>query len=411
MNDHQNNIKCPNCNFPIDVEEIIKHQIEEKLEKEHREKYHKDALIIQQEKERMLKEKQEFEAFKTNEKEIFFKRLESEKNKIAEEEFKKAKLQSEQILLEMNKKLEESQKSNILLQQKELELQNQMNMQRMQLELEMKKSLLEEQQQIAEKIRKEEQEKIQIEKKEWERKFNDQKNLLDEMQRKANLGSQQSQGEAMEIVLEESLRRAFPYDEIIEVHKGMKGADVIQIIRNNQLQNCGSIVYESKNTQNWSKEWLEKLKKDKSSQGADVAVLVTTVYPAKMTTFGMVDGIWVCSLSDVIGLTTALRMQIIQLKEIKTAQENKGEKSTMLYDYLHSPAFATAVENIVLSYRKMKEDIDREKASLNKIWKQREMQLEKVIESTVTMYASIKGIGGAELPSVSYLELDEPIDE
>src|SRR5437763_1345226 len=212
---------------------------------------------------------------------------------------------------------------------------------------EYKKKLSEERERLGEEIRKIESQKNQVKETEYllrlremEKQLEDQKKLADEMKRKAEQGSMQLQGESQELALEDKLKGAFPFDLITEVGKGVRGADCIQTVRNSLGQECGSIIYESKRTQHFSADWIEKLKIDMRSQGADIAVIVSSVMPKDMECFGSKDGVWICSFSEVTALASVLRDGIIRLSNSIRNQQNKGDKMNLLYDYLTSHEFA-----------------------------------------------------------------------
>jgi hypothetical protein len=219
----------------------------------------------------------------------------------------------------------------------------------------------------------------------------DQKKLTEEMQRKANQGSMQMQGEILELVLEEELKAEFPFDIIEEVPKGVKGADLIQTVVNGRQQSCGKIIYEGKRTKAFSESWIEKLKEDQRVSGASLAVIVTETMPKEMSRFGRKDGVWICIL--------------IREYEARASMEDKGDKMSMLYSYLTGNEFRQRVEAIVEGFSAMKEDIEKEKRAMMKLWKEREKQIEKVITNTIDMYGSVKGIAGNSIGDVKSLEL------
>jgi hypothetical protein len=246
---------------------------------------------------------------------------------------------------------------------------------------------------------------------ELEKQLDDQRKLAEEMRRKAEQGSMQLQGEAQELLLEELLRDHFPYDAVTEVGKGVEGADCILLVRNHLAQDCGSIIFESKRAKNFNKAWIEKLKSDKRTKNADVAILVTQTYPKDMTCFGERDGVWICAFSEVMALTTALRHTIISVADTRKAEENKGEKMHMLYSFLTGIEFRQQIETIVEGFLSMKNSISRERIQMEKIWKEREKQIEKVLISTSGMYGSIKGIAGASIGNIPLLEADDSEEE
>ena len=222
---------------------------------------------------------------------------------------------------------------------------------------------------------------------------------------RAEQGSMQLQGEVQELALEELLQHSYPFDNIEEVPKGIRGADCIQHVYNALQQQCGSIVYESKRTKSFANDWIDKLKEDQLSCKADVAILVSQVLPTGMDRFGEKDGVWICTFDEVKSLSFVLREMLLKLYAIKSSQENKGDKMHMLYDYLTSNTFRMQVEAIVEGFSTMKNDLESEKRSMQRIWKQREKQIDKVTTNTIDMYGSIKGIAGNAIQSVRALEL------
>jgi hypothetical protein len=284
------------------------------------------------------------------------------------------------------------------------------------IELQAKRAMQKERERLAEEIRKMEAQKTeareyeyQLKLKELEKQLDDQRKLAEEMKRKAEQGSMQLQGEAQELLMEEILKDHFPFDTIGEVGKGVEGADCIQVVRNHVGNDCGKIIFESKRTKAFNNGWIEKLKADMRNKQADVAILVTQAYPKEMTCFGEKDGVWICSFSEVLALTNALRHTIIRIAETKKAEENKGEKMQMLYGYLTGIEFRQQIETIVEGFLSMKNSISKERIQMEKIWKEREKQLERVLLSTSGMYGSIKGIAGASIGNIPLLE--DGIDE
>jgi hypothetical protein len=233
--------------------------------------------------------------------------------------------------------------------------------------------------------------------KERDKQLDDQRKLIEEMKRKSEQGSMQLQGEVQELALEQLLTYAFPYDVVSEVGKGVKGADCIQMVRNNFGQECGRIIFESKRTKDFSAEWIEKLKADMRVLGADVAVIVTQAMPKDMSNFGEKDGIWICSFSEVRALVHVLRDLVIKVYNASKTQENKGDKMTLLYNYLISGEFSEQWRAIREGFMSMKISIQRERDQMEKLWKAREKQLEKVLLNAAHIKGSIEGIAGMDV--------------
>jgi hypothetical protein len=241
--------------------------------------------------------------------------------------------------------------------------------------------------------------------KELQLKLEEQTRLAEEMKRKAEQGSMQSQGEVLELAIEEWLKNSFPLDTIEEVKKGERGADCLQIVHTRNRQNCGSIYYESKRTKNFQPSWIEKFKNDIRDKNATLGVLVTEVMPADMERMGLKEGVWVCTFEEFKGLSAVLRESVIKLSDAKASQENKGDKMEMLYGYLTSNEFRLQVEGIVEGFSQMQTDLEAEKRAMARIWKQREKQLEKVLLNTTSMHGAIRGIAGSVIQPVALLEL------
>ena len=241
--------------------------------------------------------------------------------------------------------------------------------------------------------------------KELQKQLEDQRKLTEEMKRKQDQGSMQLQGEVQELAIEEWLAVQFPLDTIEEIKKGARGGDCIQIVNTRTRQNCGKIYYESKRTKDFQPSWIEKFKADMREKGADIGVLITEAMPSDFERMGIKDGVWICTYEEFKGLCTVLRESVIQLSTAISSQENKGDKMHMLYDFLTSNTFRMQVEAIVEGFSSMKEALESEKRSMQRIWKEREKQIEKVITNTIDMYGSIKGIAGNAIQSVKALEL------
>ena len=230
------------------------------------------------------------------------------------------------------------------------------------------------------------------------------KRELQEVQRRAEQGSTQLQGEIQELAIEEWLRDSFPFDDITEIKKGQRGADCIQIVHTRTRQNCGMIYYESKRTQEFGRDWIEKLKSDLRAKNIRIGVLVTQTMPKEMERMGLKEGIWVCTFEEFKGLSAVLRQSIIDMSDVAIAQENKGEKMEMLYSFLTSNEFKSQIEAIVDGFTQMQSDLDKERRVTESGWKQREKQLQKVLLNTTHLYGSIRGIAGEVIQAVPQLE-------
>jgi hypothetical protein len=413
----QTSIKCPNCGTSIDVNDILKHQIEDKIRTEYQQKASQQAKELASKNEALEVAKADFEAKKKQENELFAERLEQAK-KVSEKE----------ITEKLKKKLDEENKDKVSVMEKELSEKSEKlrELSKMEAELakvqreklEMKEAL-EAENQIKlneslnierEKIRKQEDDKNELKFAALQKQLEDQKKLTEEMKRKQEQGSMQLQGEVMELAIEEWLASQFPLDTIGEIKKGASGADCLQIVNTRELQNCGTIYYESKRTKAFQASWIEKFKNDIREKNANLGVLVTEVLPNGMERMGMKDGIWICTFEEFKGLSAVLRETIIRVSQAVQNQENKGDKMAMLYDFLTSNQFHLQMEGIVEGFTQMQEDLSKEKRAMQSIWKQREKQIDKVINNAINMHGAIRGIAGNAVQSIKALELDNEIN-
>jgi hypothetical protein len=284
------------------------------------------------------------------------------------------------------------------------------------LELDLQRRLNAERELLKQQIQKEELERIsikdqehQLKVKELEKQIEDQRKLAEEMRRKAEQGSMQMQGEVQELLLEELLKSSFPFDVISEVGKGVRGADCIQTVRNNIGQEAGKIIYESKRTTAFAAEWIEKLKADMRSQGADIAIIVTQTFPKDMDRFGEKDGVYICSFQEVRSVALLLRNAILKVHDVRKSQVNKGDKMTLLYDYLIGNEFGEQWKAIGEGFRQMRQSIQKERDAMEKLWKSREKQLEKVLLNAMHIKGSIEGIAGSDSINLDLLQDDDTI--
>ena len=371
-------VKCPSCGHQFELNESLKNEVEKEL---------RGKMLDWQKK-----KEEEFE---------------KQKASIINDTLKKATAETAAAL----KSLEEDAKIKTLqlqtLQKKELDLlreKNALEEKQKNLEVEIEKRFLLKRKEIEDSAIKREQELFDLKTKEYKLQMDQQQKLIEELKRKSEQGSMQLQGESQEALLEEILKENFPFDLIEEVGKGVEGADCIQSVRNSNGVLCGRIIYESKRTKAWSNSWVDKLKADKRTSGSDVAILVTQVFPRDMSKFGEKDGVWICNFSEVSSVSYLLRNGIIKIHEAQKGQENKGEKMHMLYDYLTGNEFRGQMEAIVEGFMAMRQSIMKERMQMEKLWKEREKQLDKVLFSTSGMYGSIKGIAGTSVGDIPLLE-------
>lgn len=409
-------ISCPSCGFRFNAEEALEKQLLSKLQAEYEAKGAKQAQLLAAQRETLEKERQALNQQKANQATEISRQLALEKGKLQQAAEGKVREELGQQLTALQQENQARRAENLALKQKEIELlRREKDLKERQecQQLDMEKQLLEKQAEIEAKARKAEQDKVEMRFKEYEKQLVDQKKLIEEMKRKAEQGSMQMQGEVQEIALEELLISLFPFDNIAEVAKGVRGADVIQTVVNPLQQQCGKIIYESKRTKAFGSDWLGKLKADQLDQGADLAVIVTETMPCDMDRFGQKEGVWIANFQEIKSLAFVLREMLLHTHSVRVAQENRGDKMEMLYHYMTSPEFRQRVEAIVEGFSEMRTALETEKRAMQRIWKTREKQIEKVINNTVDMYGSVKGIAGSAIGIIPALELpygDEAAD-
>ena len=425
-------IKCPKCGESIVVEDIIAHQLRDefnsrfkievaKREEKITEEFQKKEQTYQQQ---LAKQKDEFSG---KEKAIIEKeeQLRQERNDLDKQIQEKLKEREEKQLIDLRKKVEEENAAKIkfLEQEKEegvrntvllreaefekLKLQKRIDVINEEKELEFARRMEERMKQESEAMVKRANETSELKIKEKELKIEELANKIHELQRKVEQGSMQAQGEAQEIALEEALRSLFVYDTIDEVGKGVKGADVVQIVRNQFGQECGKILYESKRTKHFSYEWVDKLNKDNIVVNAKICVIVTETMPAEIKKIGQHKGVWICSYSDFKGLAMVLRESLILISEAYASQTDKGGKMQMLYDYLTGSEFKQITLTMLDGFNALTDSLNKERQWMERQWKSREKQLLQLQLNTQGFLGSIQGIAGSMMPEIQELGAPE----
>ncbi len=423
-------VECPNCKATFSIQEVLSDkvrsefdrimelQVEEKVRKLKEEEFQKFQKKLEEEYHEKLagyqKSIEEIQA-KSKNKELEYK-LELEKSK------KEYELQLQKIMLQqrdttellekqMNELRNELQKRNEELEQArkfEAELrrkENELFTKEQNIELEIQRRMSAERSQLQEIIRKNIEQEFLLKAQEKDLMISSLQKKIEELNLKIQTGSQQLQGEAQEVVLEDQLRVKFPLDKIEPVPKGIRGADVIQKVMNKFGERCGTILWESKRTLNWSNEWILKLKEDQRELGAEFSVIVSRVLPKEINSIGLLDGVWVCDFESFIGLAMALRENLIQIQMLKNSYVGKETKMEQIYNYICSDQFAQKVKAIVESFTIMKADLEKEKAAMEKHWRKREEELNKVIKNTARIYGELEALVGNQLPEISYFQL------
>jgi len=401
-------IKCPKCEFEFPLSEALeqqiaarqRRQIEAELRKRERELQGQAREIAAQTE--TLKRGRE-----ALDKEVQ-KRLATELKKVAAEEQRKAtealsvKMKNlEREVAEKTEKLIAAEKAELEFRRERRELEEQKRT----LELEKARQLDEEREQIRAETRTALDDDFRLKEAEKDKQMADLRRQIDDWRRKAEQGSQQTQGEVLELGLEAALRQCFPQDRIEPVPKGTHGGDLLQRVHDGRGTLCGTIIWETKRTKAWSDGWIAKLKDDQIAAKAELAAIITAAMPKDLDGFGCRENVWVAPPALAVALAGALRTMLIETAAARRAEEGKQEKMEILYGYLSGPEFKRRVEAIVESFQAMREALEQEKRAMIRIWAAREKQLDRVINNTVGMHGDLAGIIGRALPAIESLEL------
>jgi hypothetical protein len=402
-----NLITCPKCGEEILLTDALTGKIKQKMRNE------MEKEIRTKEKKIIEREKQLEESQKNFDIEIK-KKVESEKSKMWEkaQEAAKEKIGKEVLDLkfqneENNKKLEEARKNELELIRKKRELEEKDKNR----ELEMERKIDKEREKMEEKMQEDMSEKYRKKLSEKDQQMEQMGKTIDDLKRKSEQGSMQIQGDAQEEALKSLLKNNFPIDEINDVPTGVCGADLIQKVKSKFGQECGVVLWESKMTKQWSDAWISKLKEDQVNTKADIAILATTTLPKGIKNFTQINGIWVVSFNYILSIISAIRFHLIELKRAQKALEGQDEKMQFLYQYISGSQFKNRIENIISAFTEMKNNLEAEKRSMNRLWSKREKEIDRVVFNTSGMYGDLQGITGASLPTIQSLELPSGEDE
>lgn len=399
-------IACPQCGHKFNVEDVLSHDIEERLQSQMRDRiqslesnFRTKENLLQVQQQAMEKERQSLQ--ETIEKKAEKLSLEKEASLR-----KKILAEQEMTLADLNKELEEkSQKAataiKLQLELDRLKRDNQLLEQNLRLSIEQELST-----HLADKfnsIQQKEAEQAQLLLRQKDELIEDMKAKLSNLKQKMDQGSQERQGEIQELVITDWLLEAFPRDEITDVKKGQKGGDVIHTVKNYKDEVTGKIYYESKRTAKFEHKWISKLKEDNLSVKADILVIITQALPEDSWRVGEIDGVWVCSFHDFKAAALLLREGLVRVHREIIARSNSGDKIKLLYDYLISIEFKQEIENIIDGFNELQDGYLKERQQMEKIWKAREKQLARVLGSANSFIGSIQGIAGSQIPQLKQI--------
>lgn len=395
-----NLIKCPHCGRDIEVTEVLTHQIRESMRTElEGELAKKEQEFVRQQA--ILKAKEEELAQqKKSINEQIAEKLVAERKKIVEQEKSKILAEQSQQTKALEQELEDKKRQLSEAVRKELDLRKdrqKLEDEKQALELTVQRKLDEERKKIAEDAVAKAAGENQLKIKEKDQLIESLRKQAQDWQRRAEQGSQEAQGEALEGALQDSLMQTFPFDVFTEVKKGQRGADIIQTVRNTNGKECGKIVWEAKFTKSYTNAWIDKLKSDQQAEAADIAVLTTMTLPKEIKNFGLLDGVWVTDYASMAGLATALRLWLINVAKEKILSANQDTMKDGIYRYVTGQEFAMQIRAIADAFGRMKEELDRERRAMEKIWKSREKQIETVLTNVSGIQGSLGGYLGQKM--------------
>ncbi len=379
-------ILCPKCGNKVPLSKAISAQVDEQVKARSEAEIKKIQKVMDEEYEKRLATERRAAAAKAT------KDLKVELSGLSEE------------LSQKEKQLEKAQKDELALRKRQRELEEKAKTMELEVARRVDEGLKGVEKATSDRL----VEEHRLKDRQKDEQMAGLKRTVEDLQHKLEQGSQQARGEAGEIEVETILRLAFPADQIDPIAKGVRGADVLQTIRSPTGASCGSILWECKAAKNWSDTWLAKLREDQRESRADLAVLVSLTLPSGVNRFGYLDGVWVADFGSLLGLATALRMQLLELQGALAATEGRTTKMELLYTYLSGTDFRQRVEAVVEAFTSMKEDLDRERAAMERGWAKRERQIANVVQNVAGLYGDMQGIIGASLPDIEHLQLPEP---
>jgi len=412
-------ILCPNCQTEIRLTESLAAPLLAATKRDFQAQLaRKDALIAEREQGLQARELELAESRRSLEAQVAEQveaKLLSERAQLTTEITRRAQLAAaaeldarardlaelQAVLRSRDEKLAEAQAAQAELIRKQRELDDA----KREFELTVEKRVQDNLTEVRAQAKREAEESLRLRVAEKDQTIASMQQKIEELKQKAEQGSQQMQGEVQELELEALLRAKFPFDTVEPVPKGEFGGDALQRVVSPGGQACGTILWESKRTRNWSDAWLVKLREDQRAAKAEIAVIVSQALPKGIETFDVVEGVWVVSPRAALPVATLLRHSLLQVSLARQASEGQHTKTEMVYQYLTGPRFRHRVEAIVEAFTSMQEDLDKERKAIMKQWAKRDAQIERVMNATVGMYGDLQGIAGKSLQEIEGLEL------
>ncbi len=403
----KNTIDCPNCQHEIEISEVLRAQITANVRGEMAGVMSAHQSQLEAERKRIEDERRCIEHERKSITDQVAVLVESQKALLTAEAEKQARAQldlefrdHDAKLAELESQLTKAQSNELVLRKRERDLESQ----KQELELQVERKLDQERAKLRAEAKQQFEDQYLLREADKDKTIADLLNQLKEMQRKAQQGSQQLQGEVQEIALQELLTNTFTLDSVQQVPKGVCGGDCLQSVFNPNGLPCGSILWESKRTKNWTNSWLAKARDDQRAAESDYAIIVTETLPEGVRNFARIEGVWVCGWQYVAALATALRCGLFEIAKARAASSGRNEKTELVYNYLASTGFQQRVTGIVEAFVSMQSDLESEKRSMKRIWSCREKQINRAVTNTACLYGDLQGIIGSSLPAIDGLQ-------
>ena len=403
----KNTIDCPNCQHKIEIAEVLRAQITANVRGEmagimsaHQSQLEADQKRIEDEKRCIEQDRKSIE-------EQVAVLVASQKEQLTVEAEKQAYVQLDLELRDRDSKLTELESQLITARSNELVLRKRerdLESQKQELELQVARQLDQERAKLRAEAKQQFEDQYLLREADKDKTIADLLNQLKEMQRKAQQGSQQLQGEVQEIALQELLTSTFALDAVQQVPKGVCGGDCIQTVVDTNGRLCGSILWESKRTKNWSNTWLAKARDDQRAAESEYVIIVSETLPEGVRNFARIEGVWVCGWQHVSALATALRFGLFEIAKARAISSGRNEKTELVYNYLSSTGFQQRVAGIVEAFVSMQTHLESEKRSMKRIWSCREKQISRAVTNTACLYGDLQGIIGSSLPAIDGLQ-------
>lgn len=401
-------ITCPHCTSEFQIDQVISAQLKAELRQEYEQEFSQKAQHLAKEREKLVEMQKQVELAKQSLDEQVKQAIAKEKSALLSQ----ARVEAQQAvaidLQDRDEQLKTTQGQLKLLKKQELELlkkNHELVEQAENQELERMRWQEQERKTLREAALKHAEEQSQLKRAEDKLLIESMRKQIEDLQRKAEQGSQQLQGEAQEVVLQDLLLSLFPGDVIEEVGKGVRGADVLQRVIDSNGRECGAILWESKRTKNWNEQWLSKAIDDQQLAKASCACIVSSVIPSTLQHFGELNGVWVASWSCTRSIATVLRRVLIETARARTASAGQACKKEQVYNYLAGPEFRNRIRGLMEPFIDMQADLEAEKRAYNKHWNKRQKQLDRALSSTTGLYGDLQGIIGSELKEIEGMDL------